>query len=284
MVERAAPEDGSGEPENAQFRDLEAAGRRMEATQRGGEAALHRRGQTSAGRAHERAPGLQVQAAQENQNAAEKGQVPNGGIRHDARRPRGPPKRRVRGPASAARSVPTAFECRRIHPQRVPNVRPQFLSAIWGGQRQLRALRLAQPNAAALVHERRLQLPDGLHSPELALRHAPAERLSKPVRLQHQVGAGLAAQFRFATLAGRHQTRVHQPAAAAAARLAADDQHVSADGRLPTHTAACDFQSVGRPDGCRLPRPLGAHVRAPICGTRYRVAAPVKFPVSNLER
>lgn len=45
VVPRPATQNGPGEPENAQFRDIEATRRRMETTHRMPKAAVHRRGQ-----------------------------------------------------------------------------------------------------------------------------------------------------------------------------------------------------------------------------------------------
>ena len=45
MVKRSEEEDGSGEPENAQFRDLEETWSRVEAADGDGEEAVHRRGE-----------------------------------------------------------------------------------------------------------------------------------------------------------------------------------------------------------------------------------------------
>jgi len=73
VAEQAAP-DGAGEPQDAQLGDLEAAGRRVEAAERGGEAAVHRRGQAAARRPHEGPPRLQVPPAPQEQEPAQEGE------------------------------------------------------------------------------------------------------------------------------------------------------------------------------------------------------------------
>ena len=61
LVERPAPENGSGEPQDAQLGDLQAAGHGVEDLVRDWKATFYRRGQAAASPAHERAPRLQVQ-------------------------------------------------------------------------------------------------------------------------------------------------------------------------------------------------------------------------------
>jgi len=48
MVAGAAPQNGPGQSKNAQFRNIEAPGRRVEITHRRTEASIHRRGKTIA--------------------------------------------------------------------------------------------------------------------------------------------------------------------------------------------------------------------------------------------
>lgn len=75
LVPGPAEENGTGEPQDAQLGDQQAAGRRVEADDRGGEETVHRRGEAAPGHAHEGTPGLQVPATEEDQDAAEEGQV-----------------------------------------------------------------------------------------------------------------------------------------------------------------------------------------------------------------
>ena len=64
VADEAAP-DRPGESQDAQLRDLQAAGLRVEAVDRVGEEAVHRRGQEDSGQAHDRPSRLQVSAASE---------------------------------------------------------------------------------------------------------------------------------------------------------------------------------------------------------------------------
>ena len=75
VVPGPAQENGTGEPQDAQLGDQQEAGGRVEGDDGGGEEAVHRRGEAAPGHAHEGTPGLQVPAAQEDQDAAEEGQV-----------------------------------------------------------------------------------------------------------------------------------------------------------------------------------------------------------------
>ena len=65
MVSHEETSDSSGQPEDAQLRDLKAARVRVEAPLRVGQEAVHRRGQEDQGKAHDRPPGLQVSPKEE---------------------------------------------------------------------------------------------------------------------------------------------------------------------------------------------------------------------------
>ena len=73
VVAWTAPEDGPGEPEDAQLGDQQAAGGAVAHDDGGGEAAVHRRVEATARHPHDRAPRLQVQTAPPTQDAAEEG-------------------------------------------------------------------------------------------------------------------------------------------------------------------------------------------------------------------
>lgn len=78
VVPRPEEENGSREPKDAQFRNFETSGCRVEITERNGETAFYRRGEEIARGPHERTPGLQVQTQEKDQDAFEERQVPVG--------------------------------------------------------------------------------------------------------------------------------------------------------------------------------------------------------------
>lgn len=188
VVPRAAPQDGPGEPQDAQLGDLQALGRRVEAAQRVREAAVHRRGQAAAGRAHEGAPRLQIPAAAQDQDAAQEGQVP---VRNDEPAPeRGPVAiGGVGGPAGRGpRHVPDA---ERVHAQRVHDARRLGLPAAVRGC-ELRAVRHGT-DAAQRVHERWLWLRGyGAQQCRVAVRDAAGRVVAQPVGIEHKIGTGVA--------------------------------------------------------------------------------------------
>ena len=110
VVEDTEEEDRPGESQDAQFRDIETVGRRVETLIRHGEETVHRRGETSPRHAHEGAPRLQVPSTKEAEGARLRGSRIEDHLHEPGRLPQFPPAaifRRTCRPGVSSSSSPS---------------------------------------------------------------------------------------------------------------------------------------------------------------------------------
>lgn len=212
----------------------------MERPLRIGEATVHRRGEETARSAHEGTPGLQVQAAEEDEDTRQETREVPARRRRAARRHRCVARRAQRRPAAATGRLPD--DAQRIHAQRVHDARPVRLPAASlrvpslrrGADAAKLRRRLLQWRARVAVHAPAAVAVDVRARPRLPrrLRAASLVRVALSLRLVGQVGARVARP-------ARHEARVRalraDEARVPAARADGDEARVRAARPEPYH-------------------------------------------------
>jgi len=246
--ENPAPAHRPRQPENAQFGDQQAPGRRVEAAQRDRKASVHRRGQASPGPAHEGAPGLQVPSPAQAQDpiAQQQQQQQQHQRRSQQQRRDAARVRRQQQPAPSSRRAPQADQ----------------LPHVSGGDRERRSRRPGElqlpdavllgqpPSGPALVRQllvrgTRQPVPEHRHavvrSPSPVQARRPAAGRRRPVR-RWQFPVAVVADGRISASGGRRHQRGGQRAPAAVATALAP----AAAATAPFATAARQERRRGR--------------------------------------